>query len=101
MRRKEYLFMKLTEECAEVAQRACKQSLFGRNEIQKGQAQTNAERLRFETNDLLTVVRMLEDEGHLPRVSRRRLATHMLGKMRKIEKYWRYAKKLKARRRQR
>ena len=46
----------LMEECAEVQQRASKMLRFGVNEVQPGQAATNAERLSAEVGDLLHLI---------------------------------------------
>jgi NTP pyrophosphatase (non-canonical NTP hydrolase) len=68
MTRTQFLLLKLSEECVEVAQRAAKQMQFGRNEIQKDQSLTNSERLVGELRDLAAVVNLLEKEGELPRM---------------------------------
>jgi hypothetical protein len=50
----------LSEECAEVTQRASKLSRFGHKEIQPGQPLNNFERLRREKVDLLVVFDLLQ-----------------------------------------
>jgi hypothetical protein len=66
MTRIEHLMICLMEECAEVSQRASKSLRFGVNEIQPGQAETNAQRLAGEMVDLMTVYSMLVKDGVLP-----------------------------------
>lgn len=51
------------EECLEVAQRISKAKRFGLEEIQSGQELTNAERIKYELNDLLAMIFMLQERG--------------------------------------
>lgn len=55
MNREQHLLILLMEECAEVSQRASKALRFGLHEIQKGQDQTNAQRLLNEMIDVSAV----------------------------------------------
>lgn len=55
MTKKEYLLTVLIEECAEVAQRACKALRFGLDEVQPGQSDNNLRRLERELADLMAV----------------------------------------------
>jgi NTP pyrophosphatase (non-canonical NTP hydrolase) len=55
----EHLLTVLTEECAEVAQRACKAARFGMTEIQPGQAEDNKRRLERELADLMATAELL------------------------------------------
>jgi len=55
----EHLLTVLTEECAEVAQRACKVARFGLTEIQPGQGDNNKRRLERELADLLATAELL------------------------------------------
>ncbi|MDA4129254.1 MAG: hypothetical protein OK457_00640 [Thaumarchaeota archaeon] len=88
MTRDEHLLVKLMEECAEVAQRASKSLQFGSEEVQNGQFLNNKERLRTEVNDLLTVIKMLEEEGEfLESISPFRVKAAMALKRKKIQKY--------------
>ena len=66
MTREQFLLIKLSEECAEVSQRALKQVQFGSGEIQKDQPSTNAERLVSEIIDLISIVKLLDESGALP-----------------------------------
>lgn len=88
MNRTEHLLTILSEECNEIGQRASKAKRFGLNEIQQEQPLTNAERIVQEYADLLAVVEMLVDEGHLviPDLSEAKAA-----KKRKVEEFLRYS----------
>lgn len=66
MNRKEHLLVILAEECNEVGQRATKALRFGVNEIQPGKEENNAQRLKYEYNDLISIIEMLQEEGVLP-----------------------------------
>lgn len=59
MTRTEHLLFILTEECAEVAQRASKAARFGMAEIEPEQDAPNHERITRELADLLAVAEML------------------------------------------
>lgn len=59
MNETEYLLTVLSEECAEVAQRACKAARFGLREIQPGQPEDNTRRLERELADLMAVAKLL------------------------------------------
>lgn len=83
----QFLLLKLSEECAEVAQRAAKQMQYGRDEIQKDQPLTNGQRLREELNDLLGVVDMLEDVGEVSRANRNERLLASTAKYAKMEQY--------------
>lgn len=71
MNRTEHLLWILSEECAEVAQRASKAARFGLEEIQPGHPLTNAERIAQELHDLMGAVEKLEEAGALPRIGNR------------------------------
>ena len=62
MDRKEHLLIVLAEECAEVQQAVTKALRFGLDEGRDIET-TNAERLRYELNDLMAMVEMLAAEG--------------------------------------
>lgn len=68
MNRKEHLLQIVSEECNEVGQRASKAIRFGLSEVQTGQELNNAQRLIYEFNDLVAVMDMLFQEGHIPYV---------------------------------
>src|SRR5882724_4325374 len=56
---REYLLVKIAEECAEVGQRASKALCFGLSEKQPGQDANNQDRLFDELDDLALIVEML------------------------------------------
>lgn len=87
MTEEQILIMHLSEECAEVGQRVSKYLRFGAQEVQPGQMLNNVQRLRLEVNDLLSVVKLLEDENILPRISAVALAEHSNVKRAKIMHY--------------
>lgn len=68
MNRTEILLTILSEECNETGQRACKALRFTLNEKQEGQDLTNAERLIYEFNDIVAIMEILKEEGHLDKV---------------------------------
>lgn len=92
--RKQYLLLKLNEECVEVAQRCSKQIQFGKNERQKGQNHTNSERLEGELLDLFVIVRMLREAKEIGRPSRAQWLHALRKKRKKIDKYLKYSRKL-------
>lgn len=59
MNETEHLLTILSEECAEVAQRACKAARFGMCEVQPGQHEDNQMRLERELADLMAVADVL------------------------------------------
>lgn len=59
MNRQQYLLVKVTEECIETAQRATKCATFGLDQRQEGQDLSNRERLYYEYNDLIAMLRLL------------------------------------------
>jgi len=94
MTHEEFYFLKLAEECAEVAQRASKLLQFGPDEVQEGQGENNLQRLRGELNDLLSIVEILESEYDLPRPSEEEMVVHYLAKREKLAKYLALSEKL-------
>jgi hypothetical protein len=65
MNRVEHLLTILSEECAEVSQRATKALRFSLSEVQPGQDFTNAQRIMHEWADLAGTLDLLIAEGHL------------------------------------
>jgi hypothetical protein len=59
MNRTQFLLVKVAEEGIETAQRAMKASYFGLEQTQVGQPLDNRQRLFYEFNDLIAVMRML------------------------------------------
>ena len=94
MTRTQFLLLKLSEECVEVAQRAAKQMQFGRNEIQKDQFLTNSERLAGELADLAAIINLLEKEKELVWIGPAEWNKRMDEKYKKVEKYLIYSQSL-------
>lgn len=94
MKFQQFLLLKLMEECAEVQQRASKYMQFGQGEIEPGGKHTNEERLRFEINDLLSIIRLLEKGKIIPTPTKRDLENHILTKEMKVIYYANYSKNL-------
>lgn len=85
MNRIEHLLTVLSEECAEVSQRACKAARFGMSEVQPGQDDDNKRRLELEVADLIAVVEILDLDVRVKDVE---------AKKKKLKKYMAYAEKL-------
>ncbi|KVC49924.1 hypothetical protein WS58_06270 [Burkholderia pseudomultivorans] len=89
----QYLLVKIAEEAAEVVQIALKTAHFGLSETQPGRAETNAQRIYAELNDLNAMVLRLNDvafgEFHYE-------PDHMAmaRKMAKVEHYLAYSRSL-------
>lgn len=92
MNRKEHLLIILAEECNEVAQRVTKSLRFGINETQPGDNKDNAERIKYEFNDLLAIVEMLQKDGVLPDIMPDREMSEL--KKQKVEHYLKYCKQI-------
>ncbi len=84
MNRTEYLLIVLAEECAEVAQVACKGLRFGLDDIGPGKKENNLRSLERELADLLAVVELLD-------LSIREEDKE--AKFRKVAKYMEYSRK--------
>lgn len=65
VKRFKHLLLKLSEECAEVAQMAAKCSQFGFDSVRPGENISNRERLREELADINAIVSMLNAEFDL------------------------------------
>lgn len=87
MNRTEHLLTCLAEECAEVAQRVSKALRFGLDEVQPGQAQSNAERISDEIVDVISVASILAAEGVLPQLLVSDLFDAEQHKLEKIERF--------------
>jgi uncharacterized protein (UPF0147 family) len=83
----EHLLTCLSEECAEVSQRASKALRFGLDEVQPEQPFNNAQRIIAEVNDLIAVIEMLQQANALPRVTRAAVDE----KKRKLAEWMRYS----------
>lgn len=91
MTRQEHLLVLISEECAEVSQRACKALRFGLQEIQPDQELTNYHRMMYEFADLLSVMDMLHEAstGH---VSEDAIHVQIQNKRIQVEKFLLYSK---------
>ena len=95
MTEKESLYLQLSEECSEVSHRISKLLRFGPDEVQEGNTiETNSERLRYEINDALAVLRLLEEYGYVNKPSTQELQEHYLMKREKVIRYLNYSKSL-------
>jgi NTP pyrophosphatase (non-canonical NTP hydrolase) len=65
MNRKEHLLTILAEECMEIGKECTKALRFGINDHHPTQTGTNAQKINDEFNDLVAVIDMLNNEGHL------------------------------------
>jgi hypothetical protein len=92
LNRREYLLSKVAEEGGELGQRAIKAMHFGLDEIQPnqegGETLNNAERLIKEFADLLGIMEMLEEGGH---ISLPPLSAMIQAKKAKVEKFMLYS----------
>ena len=91
MNRLEHLLTIAGEEGSEVAQRASKANRFGLKEVEPGQKKDNVERLLGEFFDLVAMIDMLEDEGHL-KVDLEVMGKHIEKKKAQVEKFLLYSK---------
>lgn len=102
----QFLLTKLSEECAEVSQRASKQMQFGRDQSQArdyvfmGQKDkvitadmvlTNAERTLQEMTDWMAIARLLEEAEVIPEISQADLSEAIEKKRAKLKKYAEYS----------
>ena len=90
----EHTLTLLMEECGEAIQRASKQMRFGKDEVQPGQSESNAARLRFELNDVLVCIQMLEDLGEIPFVDNVGIGQHRASKRAKVARMMELSKSL-------
>lgn len=94
MSKEEYLLQVLSEECNEVSQRISKAFRFGLEEIQTSnpnETQTNRERIIYEVNDLITVIKMLM---YFDNKAYKDLLKTSVQKELKLNKYMEYSLKL-------
>jgi len=68
MTRRQWLLVKLMEECDETSQRASKSAIFGGDEIEpkEGETRTNDERILGEFCHIVAYLEILKTEGFLP-----------------------------------
>lgn len=91
MEKHQFLLLKLSEECAEVSQRAIKQIQFGALEVQTGQGKDNAERLHDELVDLLCIIKMLIDDREISSFDIKLFRDRFEQKKEKLQKYLDYS----------
>jgi hypothetical protein len=90
--REQFLLHKLAEEAVEVAQRAHKSISFGHDEVQDGQCLTNAERLRDEIADFITLMAMtMEETYHIAPYAPGEGRAASEAKRYKVNKYYEYS----------
>ncbi len=96
MKLRQYLLMKLMEECAEVSHIASKQAQFGAENNNRTllHSVTNAEHLRAEVNDLLSVIDLLIESQEIPEIASWRLMGAKAQRRGKIMKYLKYSQEL-------
>ena len=91
MTRQDHLMIRAMEECAELAQRISKALVFGLEEVQPGQDQTNEQRIYSEYYDLRAVLGMMGidawDMSERARIAERE-------KVEKVERYLAYSKEV-------
>lgn len=68
MNMQEHLLVKLSEECAEVSQRAAKALRFGLLDVQKDQPFNNAQRIEQELADLIAISGMMAALGMIKEI---------------------------------
>ena len=94
----EHLLTILSEECAELAQRASKAARFGVMEVQAGQEETNATRLLREFYDVVAMMDMLEDADptffHGVGTDHAFVHGAIFGKKQRVRGYMNYARRL-------
>lgn len=86
---REYLLLKVSEECDEIGQRISKALTFGLDESQEGQPLTNRERLSYELDDLTAVLDLLREEGIF---DYQPSASNIAAKKVKVRKFFEYAR---------
>lgn len=94
MDRRQYLLLKLAEECNEVAHIAIKQMQFGKENKQPGQDKTNAQLLLEELIDLETIAELLHGINELDNPTLGECEEMAAKKKLKIEKYYKYSQDL-------
>lgn len=92
MNTEEYLLVKVSEECSEVAHRCSKALCFTMDEIQAGQGLTNKERILQEFNDLVATMELLFDAPVDKIINK----SEILRKQIKVSKYMKYSRILGA-----
>lgn len=94
MTNQQYLLSKLAEEAAELAQIAIKAQQFGLDEVfggQRGTPLSNSQRIQAEFNDVLGVMKMLNDECA---AGIEQIPEDWENKVRKVSKWRDYSRRL-------
>lgn len=104
MTARQFLLLKLIEECQEVSQRASKQIQFGAEETQASSGKssstaletllTNKERLGKEVDDFLITLMLLRDFDEIPVVDPDEFYKRRAQKKEKLKKYFEYSQSL-------
>lgn len=83
----QHAWLKLVEECSETQQRVMKLIQFGPDEKEPGQNLTNLERVALEYADIEAAVFRLINRGQFMPLGGGAIASHMVTKDAKVEKY--------------
>jgi NTP pyrophosphatase (non-canonical NTP hydrolase) len=88
MTRNQFLLLKLIEECAEVSHIASKQIQFGKDSTNRAKLdKTNAEHLKSEALDLMSVLALLMIYDEFPQWTPQELENAIHAKRAKMQKY--------------
>lgn len=107
MTREQFILLKLSEECAEVSQRAIKQIQFGAHQIQKGNevkdgvaapdkeaGLTNGQRLDNELTDLIIMADLLRAAGQIPSTTVAEFQIARAAKIERLNKYIAFSRQM-------
>lgn len=94
MTKEELSYLLLMEECAEVQHRVSKILRFGTQETEPGHERNNAERLREEMCDLLSIIFFLQEEGYVADINEEDLEEAMNKKKEKVATFLAYSQSL-------
>lgn len=87
MNREQHLLVKVSEECSEISQVACKAVIFGPNNHAPNDYFTNSENIMIEFYQLSEVIKLLQEEGTLPVFSDEDIKEIQINKRNKINRY--------------
>ncbi|WP_186083635.1 hypothetical protein [Burkholderia gladioli] len=90
----QYLLVKIGEEASEIAQMAAKCSHFGLTETEPGRTENNGQRMNRELNDLLAMVRTLQNIAGRDRYSFAPDESQIMAKIAKVDHYLTYSRSL-------
>lgn len=94
MNRRQYLLLKLSEECNELGKQCSKQMQFGRNERHEDLGIRNCVLTRDEALDVLAMIQILTRCGEIPDICQRDIEERVIKRRKKIRRYIRYSRKL-------